>query len=179
MNILIALLLLSIIIFIHELGHFLAARWFKIPVQEFAIGMGPEIYSYYTGKTLYSIRAIPVGGYVNIEGMDLDSKVENGFNTKTPLQRFIVLIAGIFMNFLLAFIIVFGMSFSTGKITQNEAPIIGTILEDTNAYNVLKKGDLIESIEGRKIEKWNDIYEVLKQNKKTELSLKIRRKNIE
>lgn len=104
MNILIALLVLGIIIIIHELGHFLAARLFKMPISEFAIGMGPEIYSYYGGRTSYSLRAIPIGGYVNIDGMEVDSKVKNGFNSKTPFQRFVVLFAGVFMNFTLAYI---------------------------------------------------------------------------
>ena len=84
---LIALIMLSLIIFVHELGHFLAAKFFKIPVSEFAIGMGPQVFSCDTEKTMYSFRAIPIGGYVNIEGMEIDHEVENGFNTKTCLSK--------------------------------------------------------------------------------------------
>ena len=65
MNILIAILVLGIIIFIHELGHFLTAKFFKMPVSEFSIGMGPQVYSYETMKTTYSFRAIPLGGFLS------------------------------------------------------------------------------------------------------------------
>ena len=120
MNILIAILVLGIIIFIHELGHFLTAKFFKMPVSEFSIGMGPQVYSYETMKTTYSFRAIPLGGFVNIEGMEVGSEVEDGFNSKPPLARFIVLFAGVFMNFLLAFILIFSMIYSHGKYIQNK-----------------------------------------------------------
>lgn len=177
MNILVALLLLSVIIFIHELGHFLAARWFKIPVQEFSIGMGPEIYSYYTGKTTYSLRAIPLGGYVNIEGMEVDSKVVDGFNSKTPIQRFIVLIAGIFMNFLLAFIVVVGMVFSSGKAIQNELSIIGGVLAESKAINILQKGDKIKAIDGVTINSWKDINEELSKKNTQDIVVEYERAN--
>ena len=80
-----------------------------MPVSEFSIGMGPQVYSYDTINTTYSFRAIPLGGVVNIEGMEVDSKVEDGFNSKSPFARLIVLFAGVFMNFLLAFSIIFIM----------------------------------------------------------------------
>ncbi|MEG2254018.1 MAG: site-2 protease family protein, partial [Vagococcus sp.] len=68
----------GLIVLVHEFGHFIFAKRGGILVREFAIGMGPELYSYYTGKTLYSIRIIPIGGFVNIDGMEVESKVENG-----------------------------------------------------------------------------------------------------
>ncbi|MGL4999760.1 MAG: M50 family metallopeptidase [Cetobacterium sp.] len=161
MDILIALLLLGVIIFIHELGHFLAARFFKMPVSEFAIGMGPELYSYYTGKTLYSIRIIPIGGFVNIDGMEIDSKVENGFNSKSPLARFTVLFAGVFMNFMLALLVIIGVTFYSGKGTQNTNPVIGNIMKDAKASVVLKENDIIKEISGVKINKWSEIGETI------------------
>ena len=139
MEILIAILVLGIIIFIHELGHFLTAKFFKMPVSEFSIGMGPQVYSYDTVKTTYSFRAIPIGGYVNIEGMEVDSKVEDGFNSKPAYARFIVLIAGVFMNFLLAFIIMFSSIYSNGKYIPSEKPIIGDIFKEAKAYEYLQK----------------------------------------
>lgn len=171
MDILIAILLLGVIIFIHELGHFLAARMFKMPVAEFAIGMGPELYSYYTGKTLYSIRAIPIGGYVNIKGMEVGSKVENGFNSKSPIARFVVLFAGVFMNFLLAFLVIIIVTFASGKATQNTLPVIGSVLKDSKAATYLKNNDLIESIDGVKIENWTQISETISKDSKENDSL--------
>ncbi|MGL6065933.1 MAG: M50 family metallopeptidase [Cetobacterium sp.] len=177
MDILIALLLLGVIIFIHELGHFLAARFFKMPVSEFAIGMGPELYSYYTGKTLYSIRIIPIGGFVNIDGMEIDSKVENGFNSKSPLARFTVLFAGVFMNFILALFVIIGVTFSSGKGIQNTAPVIGNVMKEAKASTVLKEKDVIKEISGVEITKWSEIGETIakKIDKKDMLDVLIER----
>ena len=176
MEILIAILVLGIIIFIHELGHFLTAKFFKMPVSEFSIGMGPQVYSYDTVKTTYSFRAIPIGGYVNIEGMEVDSKVEDGFNSKPAYARFIVLIAGVFMNFLLAFIIMFSSIYSNGKYIPSEKPIIGNIFKEAKAYEYLQKKDKILEIEGIKIENWNDIGKNLKlKNENEEVQMKIER----
>ncbi|MGL4641487.1 MAG: M50 family metallopeptidase [Cetobacterium sp.] len=167
MDILIALLLLGVIIFIHELGHFLAARFFRMPVSEFAIGMGPELYSYYTGRTLYSVRIIPIGGFVNIDGMEVDSKVENGFNSKSPLARFTVLFAGVFMNFMLAFLVILGVTFASGKGVQNTNPVVGSIIKDVKASTVLKEKDVIKEIEGVKIVTWSDIGETVSKDSAT------------
>ncbi|MDU1911743.1 M50 family metallopeptidase [Fusobacterium sp.] len=161
MNILIAILVLGIIIFIHELGHFLTAKFFKMPVSEFSIGMGPQVYSYETIKTTYSFRAIPLGGFVNIEGMEVGSKVEDGFNSKSPLARFIVLFAGVFMNFLLAFLLIFSMIYSHGKYIQNKEAVIGSVLPESKGSKVIFPKDKILKINGIEIKEWNDIGRVL------------------
>lgn len=171
MNILIAILVLGIIIFIHELGHFMTAKFFKMPVSEFAIGMGPQVYSYDTIKTTYSIRAIPIGGYVNIEGMEVDSEVEDGFNTKPAYARFIVLIAGVFMNFLLAFIIMFISIYSSGKIIPSEQPIIGEVFKEAKSYNYIKPNDKILKIDGKDILKWKDIGENISSREEEKMIL--------
>ncbi|WP_418964036.1 M50 family metallopeptidase [Cetobacterium sp.] len=173
MDIIIALLLLGLIIFIHELGHFLAARFFKMPVSEFAIGMGPELYSYYNGKTLYSIRVIPVGGFVNIDGMEVGSKVENGFNSKPPMARFVVLFAGVFMNFMLALIVIFGITFASGKAIQNTNPIVGNIIKEAKASSVLKEKDVIKEIDGTKISTWAQIGETISKDSKNRDTLDV------
>lgn len=162
MNILIAILVLGIIIFIHELGHFMTAKFFKMPVSEFSIGMGPQVYSYDTRKTTYSFRAIPIGGFVNIEGMEVDSKVEDGFNSKPAYARFIVLIAGVFMNFLLAFVIMFVSIYSNGKYIPSDEAVIGNIFKEAKAINYIQPKDRILEIEGNKVEKWSDIGNILK-----------------
>ena len=173
MDIIIALLLLGLIIFIHELGHFLAARFFRMPVSEFAIGMGPELYSYYNGKTLYSIRVIPVGGFVNIDGMEVGSKVENGFNSKPPMARFVVLFAGVFMNFMLALIVIFGITFASGKAIQNTNPIVGNIIKEAKASSVLKEKDVIKEIDGTKISTWAQIGETISKDSKNRDTLDV------
>ncbi|WP_319371383.1 RIP metalloprotease RseP [uncultured Ilyobacter sp.] len=172
MNVLITILILGIIIFIHELGHFLAAKFFKMPVSEFSIGMGPKLYSYEGIETTYSVRSIPIGGFVNIEGMEVDSEVEDGFNTKSPFSRFIVLFAGVFMNFSLALIIIYFMVVSGGKMIQSEEAVIGSVMESSNAYELILEGDRIFEINDREIIDWEDISQVIKEEA-GEIPLKI------
>ncbi|MGL4254484.1 MAG: M50 family metallopeptidase [Fusobacteriaceae bacterium] len=163
MEVLVALLVLGVIILVHELGHFLAAKFFGMPVTEFAIGMGPDVYSYQGDDTRYSFRAIPMGGFVNIAGMEIDSKEEDGFNSKPAYQRFIVLFAGVFMNFILAYLLIFTILVFNGKGVQSEKPLIGDIVKNVRAEKVLQKNDMILSINDNRIEKWQDISEVLKK----------------
>ena len=159
---LIALIMLSLIIFVHELGHFLAAKFFKIPVSEFAIGMGPQVFSCDTEKTMYSFRAIPIGGYVNIEGMEIDHEVENGFNTKPAYPRFIVLFGGVFMNFLSAFIILLLTFKMVGISEYSSEAIVGKLNTDKVNESLLQIDDKILEINGKKINNWNEISQGLK-----------------
>ncbi len=179
MSIILTLLILTVIIFIHELGHFTAAKYFKIPVSEFAIGMGPKLISKQVGETLYAVRAIPIGGFVNIEGMEPDSEVENGFNTKAAYKRFIVLFAGVFMNFVLAFLIVAGMVFTIGGTEQNPKAVIGQLTEDSYAKEQLKSGDQILKIDEIEIKDWSSLVENLSAKKDEKVELFVKRGNEE
>jgi regulator of sigma E protease len=160
MNIIITVLILGIIIMIHELGHFLTAKYFKMPVEEFSLGMGPVLFSYEGLDTRYCLRAIPMGGFVNIKGMEVDSIIKDGFNTKSPFQRFVVLIAGVVMNFILAYVIVFGSLLYNGKAVQNENPVIGNMVETSKSFENLKIGDEILEIDRNKVERWKDISRI-------------------
>lgn len=162
LNIFLTVLMLGVIILVHEAGHFFAARFFKVPVTEFAIGMGPLLYKKHGKETQYSVRAIPIGGYVNIEGMDPDDHNEHGFNKKPAYQRFIILFAGVFMNFVLAFIIVFVIVISQGKMTIKDTNVIGALTENTMAYENLLVGDKILSIDNLKVNTWDEIRDNLK-----------------
>lgn len=163
MTFLIAVVMLGLIIFVHELGHFLTAKFFKMPVSEFSIGMGPQVFSFNTKETTYSFRAVPIGGYVNIEGMEVGSQVENGFNSKPAYQRFIVLFAGVFMNFLMAFLIIFSIAQMTGRIEYEEKAIIGALVKGGANEEVLKVDDKILELGGEKITLWADIPKVTKE----------------
>lgn len=178
MNIIAAIIVLGIIIFIHELGHFVTAKFFKMPVSEFSIGMGPQVYSYDTINTTYSFRAIPLGGFVNIEGMEVDSKVEDGFNSKSSFARLVVLFAGVFMNFLLAFSIIFIMLNINGKAVQNREAVVGHVLENSNGSKVLFPKDKILSINGVEINSWDDIGKTISNiDKKDDIKLVVEREN--
>ena len=110
MSILITIIGFGIMIFIHELGHFLAAKKFGVLVHEFSIGMGPKLFSRKGKETVYSLRLLPIGGYVKLEGentleQEHDVSDPRSFINLHPLKRIIVLCAGAFMNVLLGFIL--------------------------------------------------------------------------
>lgn len=174
MKVIISLIVLGVVIIIHELGHFLSAKLFKIPVSEFSIGMGPEVYTYTGDKTKYAFRSIPVGGYVNIRGMESEDDVEGGFNKKSPFIRLFVLTAGVLMNFLLAYFILFGVYYSSGEIILNESSVVGKVLNRATEYkNPLKAKDKIIFINDKKIEKWEEIKEAVRNTEDKNEDLKV------
>lgn len=176
MTFLIAVVMLGLIIFVHELGHFLTAKLFKMPVSEFSIGMGPQVFSVDTKNTEYSFRAIPIGGYVNIEGMEVGSEVENGFSSKPAYQRFVVLFAGVFMNFLMAFILLFAVAKINGRIEYDTNAIIGGLVKGGANEQILKVDDKILELDGKKINVWTDISKITKASQnKEEISALIER----
>ena len=241
MEIIFTIVILGVIVFLHELGHFATAKYFGMPVSEFAIGMGPRIFSVRRGETVYSIRVLPLGGFVNIEGMQpenfdlerfkkektdeiieelrnekglteksdeieseefvnevskrLDENVEkelkkqeniqkNGFFAKSPFSRFVVLIAGVMMNFISALIALFVMLSITGVMPiKYTAPVVGEIQADSRAKEKLRVNDRILAVNGENVSNWVEMSEkVLKisQNYKDEdVSLKILRNDKE
>ena len=157
MSFLIAILILGILVMVHEFGHFITARLTKMPVKEFSIGMGPAIYTYESWTTMYAVRSIPIGGYVNIAGMEIDSTEPDGFNTKGKASRLLVLSAGVLMNFIFAYVALFGYLTINGKLTVRTDATVGYVVETSSAHNVILPDDKILSIEGHTIEKWSDI----------------------
>lgn len=164
MNILISIIVLSIIVLVHEFGHFITAKLFKMPVSDFSIGMGTKVISFETSETTYNLRALPLGGYVRILGMEDDSEIENGFNSKPAWQRLIVLIAGICMNFLLAIVILSVSIKIEGMSVVDERAIVGKITNESLNVGILKEGDTIVELDGKSINFWTEIPENL--NKK-------------
>lgn len=180
MSFFVGVLVLGLIIFVHELGHFLSAKLFKIPVSEFSVGMGPQVFSAETEKTMYSFRAIPIGGYVNIEGMELGSEIENGFNKKPAYQRLVVLFAGVFMNFLTAFVLLFLAIKLTGRIEYEKQAYVGGISEKSVNYGILLVNDKILEIDGKKVDKWEDIPKRIEAlNGKEKIEVRVERENEE
>lgn len=148
--ILIAVVIFGIIIIIHELGHFLVAKACDIKVNEFAIGMGPKIFSLGKGETKFSLRLIPIGGYVSMEGEDADSSDPRAFNRKKVWQRLLVVLAGATMNLILGFIIlIIVTSFSDAIITTQIADFA---TEDALSHQTgLEAGDIIIEVNGMNI----------------------------
>ncbi len=150
------LLVLGITVFIHELGHFIFAKRAKVHVYEFSIGMGPRIYKFNlpNDETDYSIRAFPIGGYVSMSGeeVEIDESIpeEKRFQSKTWVQRFFIIIAGVIFNFILAITLLFIVGLILG--VPNNTPIISGIEEDFPIYQTdLQQGDKIIKINNTKI----------------------------
>ena len=108
MSIVFGILLFSLLIFVHELGHFAAAKLSGVQVNEFSMFMGPAIFKKQVGETLYALRCIPFGGYCAMEGEDMDTDNPRSFQKAAWWKRLIILAAGAFMNFL-AGLVIFGI----------------------------------------------------------------------
>lgn len=105
-NILVTIIVFGVLILAHEAGHFFVAKACRVKVDEFSLGMGPAIFKKQGKTTLYSIRAFPIGGYVQMDGEDGEGTDENSFNKKPFWQRFFILVTGAAMNILLGFILI-------------------------------------------------------------------------
>lgn len=167
----------GIIVFIHELGHFVTAKASGMRVDEFAIGFGPVLLKKQHGETLYSIRAIPLGGFNKIAGMMPDEPLDDrSFMNKPVWKRFIVIFAGAFFNFLLAIVIFFGVFVTYGQQTPSTEPVIGRIVSDSPAVAAhLEVNDRITSINGQPVKVWSDITTNLKGTENTVVTMMIDR----
>lgn len=154
MNILIALIVFSIIIIIHELGHFLLAKKNGIGVTEFSVGMGPRIASFKKGETRYSLKLLPFGGSCLMVGEDELVDADNAFNKKSVWARISVVVAGPIFNFILAFLLAL---FIIGNIGYDPAAIT-KVEPNMGAYEAgLRVGDVITEINGKNVDISRDI----------------------
>ncbi|MBQ6152257.1 MAG: RIP metalloprotease RseP [Ruminococcus sp.] len=144
--ILIAVLLFEMIIFFHELGHFITAKKSGVKVNEFALGMGPKIFSFVKGETTYSLRAFPIGGFCAMEGEDEESNNPRSFNNAKIWKRMIIIIAGAFMN------IVFGLILMFVTVIPQDAYASTQVSQfvpySFSAVSGLQQGDKIVNING-------------------------------
>ncbi len=153
-NILIAVLVFGLMIFSHELGHFMTAKWAGVKVNEFALGMGPQILKFQKGETTYSLRLFPIGGFVAMEGEDEDSSDERAFMSAPVWKRMIITSAGAFMNILLGFLVVVILSSNQGLLGT---PVISNFAEGAASSEYLRVGDEITAVDGQHISIDNDI----------------------
>ncbi|QNU65741.1 RIP metalloprotease RseP [Ruminiclostridium herbifermentans] len=148
MGILLAILVLSFLIIIHELGHFLVAKAFKVKVNEFSLFMGPKLFSFQKGETTYSLRLIPLGGYVKMEGEEEESDDERAYNKKPVGVRSAIIAAGPIMNILIALIFAFILMAQTGyNTTQVKTVLPGSVAEQKG----IKVGDTLEKYNGKTV----------------------------
>lgn len=158
-TILVTILIFGVLIFIHELGHFLVAKACKVKVNEFAMGMGPTLIKWQGKETKYALRALPIGGFVSMEGEDEASGEKNAFCNKPVWQRMLVIITGPFMNLLLGFIILVVVVCMT---PLNGSNVIARFNDNAvSNQSGLQVGDEILSINGTSILVDNDIIYAL------------------
>ena len=184
-NIIPTVIVLGVMIFFHELGHFLAAKFFNVKVLKFALGFGPRIVAREVGETEYSIRYLPLGGFVKMLGEDdfgededpVDEKdIKRAFNHQHPLKRIAIVAAGPIFNLILAFCLYFCLfSFHGYDVSTSE---IGKITDGFPAQKAgLKEGDLILSIDDNKIEAWEDIFETVRDKAGVPVNITVGRRD--
>ena len=148
--ILIAILMFGLLIAVHELGHFVAAKAVGVKVNEFAIGMGPRIFHRQKGETEYTIRLFPIGGFCAMEGEEEDSGDPRAFGNRPAWQRLIVLAAGAFMNFVAGVVLIVAIFLAAGSPSMPVVTGFMTGAEDI-VQTGLQPGDQIYSIDGHRI----------------------------
>jgi regulator of sigma E protease len=174
------IIVFGLIVFVHELGHFLAAKWAGVGVERFSLGFGPKLLGKRVGETEYLISAIPLGGYVKMVGEELGETVDLGaeqlsFAHKPVGKRFLIVFAGPFSNFLWAFLI-FAVTFlSFGVNLPLDAPTVGGVVPNLPAQNAgLERGDEVLSVGGVPVKTWEELAERIQksQGQATQLTVK-------
>ena len=163
MSVLFAIILFSVLIFVHELGHFAAAKLSGVQVNEFALFMGPAIWKKQVGETLYSIRTIPIGGYCAMEGEDQETDSPRSFQKAAWWKRLIILMAGAAMNFIIGVLL---MVLIYLPMQQAVMPVIDSFekFSTVNGENGLREGDRILEVDGEKIYVQSDFSLILGMN---------------
>ncbi|MBU5254791.1 RIP metalloprotease RseP [Tissierella praeacuta] len=167
-----AVFVFLVVILVHEFGHFSVAKIVGIKVNEFSIGMGPKLFQKKKGETEYTLRALPIGGYVKMEGEDEASNDPRSFNKVSALSRIAVVAAGAIMNFVLAIVILTIVSYGIGmptNIIDNTVP--GSPAEKSG----LISGDIIININGIEINNWDTTVDSINKsdpNKEMEIGIK-------
>ncbi len=178
-NILSFIIVLGVLIFFHEFGHFLIARFFGVGVEKFSLGFGPRLIGKKVGITDYRISAIPLGGYVKMVGEEPDAEIDPeeiplSFTHKHVAKRMLIVAAGPVFNILLAVIIFFGIFLSSGTFVLK--PSVGSVKQGAPAFSAgLEKGDLIIAINESAINSWNEMAEIINGSKGKTIRLAVRR----
>lgn len=170
---------LGILIFFHELGHFLVARLCGVGVEKFSLGFGPKLFGKKIGRTDYIVSIMPLGGYVKMVGENPGADINPvdipvSFTHKHVFKRILIVAAGPFFNFFLAVIIFFGIFQSYGSFILK--PVIGDVTEGSPAHQAgLQKDDQIIEINGLAIESWEEMAGIITGSKGKSLALTVRR----
>ena len=172
MSIIITLVIFTVIVVIHEWGHFIAAKKCNVYVEEFAVGMGPKLFGVKKGDTLYTVRLLPVGGFCRMSDEDPPDKDKIGFNEANVWQRMLIAAAGPFMNFVLALVILTFMAMATGISTNT----VASLIEGYPAQAAgIEAGDRIVKVNGKNVSIRSDLDFYLSQHEGESLDIVLRR----
>jgi regulator of sigma E protease len=178
-NIFAFIIVLGVLIFFHEFGHFLIARLFGVGVEKFSLGFGPRLIGKKIGITDYRLSAIPLGGYVKMVGEEPDAEIASqdiplSFTHKHVFKRMLIVLAGPVFNILLAVIIFFGIFWFSGNFILK--PSIGSVRAGSPAAaGGLEKGDLITAIDGSQVTNWDEMAEIINASNGNALRITVRR----
>jgi len=173
------IVVLGVLIFFHEFGHFIIARLFGVGVEKFSLGFGPRVLGKKVGITDYRLSAVPLGGYVKMVGEEPDEpidpdKVAISFTHQPVLQRILIVFAGPVFNILLAVFIFFGIFLVSGELIL--APSVGSVTAGSPAQSAgLKPGDRIVSIDGVAVSSWDDMAEIINASNGKSLEVSVQR----
>lgn len=176
------IIVLGILIFVHELGHFLLAKLFRVKVLKFSLGFGPKVFGRVVGETEYLISAFPLGGYVKMLGenpdeQDVDPDNRHGsFAHKPVIQRFCIVLAGPLFNLLFSVFLFFVIFSVSGVPIAVDNTRIGKVSENSPALAAgIKPGDTILEINGRETQKWTDVLNGVKDSEGKSLKIALQR----
>lgn len=173
-----AIVVLGVLIFVHELGHFIVAKLARVWVVTFSLGFGPKLFGKKVGETQYQVSMVPLGGYVKMIGEEPGEKVppellSRSFSAQSLKARFAIVFAGVFFNYLFA-ILAFGVIYMAGM--PSLLPEVGEVKPDYPAYQAgLQKGDRILEVNGTAIQRWDDLARIIHESGGRPLLLKVQR----
>ena len=175
------LFVLGVLVFVHELGHFLVARFHGVRCLTFSLGFGPKLFQTKRGDTVYCVSAIPLGGYVKMAGESAEDEREgkdDEFLSKSKWQRFQILIAGPAMNLILAVVVLTVVLYQGAQVPvfQDEPPVVGSVTDDSPAATSgVRPGDRILSVAGREVDTWEELYNAVYPRADREIEVVLRR----
>ena len=172
MSLIITLIIFTVIVVVHEWGHFIMAKLCNVYIEEFAVGMGPKLFGFKHGDTMYSLRILPIGGYCRMADEKPQDSNKIGFNDASVYKRILIAVAGPFMNFILALALLTFLSMSTGIYTNT----VESVLDGYPAQEAgIQPGDKIVGINGSSIHTRDDLNFYLSENEGTPLEVTVRR----
>lgn len=174
-------LVFGVIVFVHEFGHFLAAKWVGVGVERFSFGFGPKLLGKRIGETEYLVSAIPLGGYVKMVGEDVGEEVagvdtQRSFSHQPLPGRFLIVLAGPFANLLTAFIVFSVTFFTFGVNIPIDAAKVGGVVPNLPAQRAgLESGDEVLSVGGVEVKTWDELAQRIQQSEGREIPLTVRK----